>query len=94
MAIKQSENGSLGSFISEISELAPDTKYYIRAYASNAVGTGYGNEISFSTLKASTPELTTQKFHHWTKICKSQVVPLHQITDLQLLQEASAGALK
>lgn len=58
---KTSENGSLGTFISEISGLAPDTKYYVRAYASNAVGTGYGNEISFSTMQASTPELTTSE---------------------------------
>jgi uncharacterized protein (TIGR02145 family) len=58
---KTSESGSLGTFISELSDLVPDTKYFIRAYASNAHGTGYGNEITFSTIKASTPDITTSE---------------------------------
>src|SRR5690606_5057783 len=28
----------------------PNTQYFLRAFATNSVGTGYGNEISFSTL--------------------------------------------
>ena len=40
-----------GSFSSEITGLIPNTKYYIRAYATNSLGTEYGNEISFTTLK-------------------------------------------
>ncbi|MBI3143086.1 MAG: hypothetical protein HYZ16_09685 [Bacteroidetes bacterium] len=39
-----------GSFVSEISGLDIGTKYYLRAYATNEVGTGYGNEIEFTTL--------------------------------------------
>jgi len=38
-----------GSFTSEISDLTHATVYYLRAYATNAVGTSYGNQISFST---------------------------------------------
>ena len=41
-------NGS-GSFNSSISGLEPNTKYYVRAYAINSVGTAYGNELSFTT---------------------------------------------
>ena len=33
--------------------LHPSTKYYVRAYAVNAVGTGYGNELSFTTSAVS-----------------------------------------
>ena len=33
--------------------LHPSTKYYVRAYAVNAVGTGYGNELSFTTSAIS-----------------------------------------
>ncbi|MFN5665150.1 MAG: T9SS type A sorting domain-containing protein, partial [Bacteroidota bacterium] len=37
------------SFISTLNSLTSGTKYYARAYAINAVGTAYGNEISFTT---------------------------------------------
>lgn len=40
----------MGYFPSSISGLILDTIYYLRAYASNAAGTAYGNEISFTTL--------------------------------------------
>jgi len=44
-------NGSgPGSFISDIVGLTPVTTYYYRAYASNSVGTAYGEEYSFLTL--------------------------------------------
>ena len=44
-------NGSgLGSFTSNLSNLSPNTTYYVRAYATNEVGTSYGNEVSFTTL--------------------------------------------
>jgi uncharacterized protein (TIGR02145 family) len=39
-----------GEFISNLTELLPETNYYVRAYASNSVGTAYGNQMSFSTL--------------------------------------------
>lgn len=46
----KSNNGSgNGSFESEITGLNPDTKYYVRAYATNRAGTSYGNEVSFIT---------------------------------------------
>jgi len=44
-------NGSgLGTFVSILTNLSPNTQYYVRAYATNSVGTAYGNEISFTTL--------------------------------------------
>ncbi len=56
---KTTESGTTGAFHCILSQLSPDTKYFIRAFATNGSGTGYGNEISFSTLKTSVPELTT-----------------------------------
>ena len=41
----------MGAFTSEITGLAPGTKYYVRAYAKNAAGTGFGAEKSFTTLE-------------------------------------------
>ncbi|MCK4344858.1 MAG: carboxypeptidase-like regulatory domain-containing protein, partial [Bacteroidales bacterium] len=48
-------NGSgTGSFTSNITGLTPNTKYYVRAYATNSVGTAYGNQISFTTCPTVT----------------------------------------
>jgi hypothetical protein len=37
------------SFTSNLILLAPDTYYYVRAYARNKAGTGYGDQKEFST---------------------------------------------
>jgi len=42
-------NGT-GVFSAPIAGLNLATKYYIRAYATNSEGTGYGNELNFTTL--------------------------------------------
>lgn len=47
------QNG-IGHFNSSLTELSPNTTYYVRAYATNSVGTVYGNEISFTTEIEST----------------------------------------
>ena len=46
---KTTDSAGTGSFTSIISGLKGATKYYIKAYATNSVGTAYGNEISFAT---------------------------------------------
>jgi len=38
-----------GSFTAEINGLTPETKYFVRAYATNRTGTSYGKEVSFTT---------------------------------------------
>lgn len=43
------EGAGTGSFRSVISGLQPGTTYYVRAYATNAHGTAYGNEVTFKT---------------------------------------------
>jgi hypothetical protein len=47
-----------GTFTSSVTGLLPNTKYYIRAYATNNAGTGYGNEIYITTL-ITLPTITT-----------------------------------
>ena len=54
---KTIDSSGSGSFISNISGLIPNTNYYLRAYATNAIGTAYGSEISFKTIDLAT--LTT-----------------------------------
>lgn len=38
------------NFTSSLTGLSPETQYYVRAYATNAAGTGYGPAINFRTL--------------------------------------------
>ncbi len=55
---KTSNGAGTGSFDSSLTGLNPGTTYHLRAYASNSIGTAYGNSISFNTL-ATAPVLTT-----------------------------------
>lgn len=43
--------GENPKFTQTVKDLEPETTYYIRAFATNAIGTNYGEEITFSTLK-------------------------------------------
>lgn len=47
----------LGAFISNITGLTAKTLYYVRSYATNSAGTGYGNELTFNAILV--PKLTT-----------------------------------
>lgn len=42
----------VGSFTCTITSLEPSTTYYVRAYAVNSVGVGYGSQVSFTTLSS------------------------------------------
>lgn len=44
------DGSGTGPYISSLSGLTPNTTYHIRAYATNANGTFYGNDLSFTTL--------------------------------------------
>jgi hypothetical protein len=51
--------GVSGPFIFTVPVLAPSTIYHVRAFATNYVGTAYGDEIDFKTLLVIKPEVTT-----------------------------------
>ncbi len=55
---KTSNGSGTGSFTATITGLTPGSAYHVRAYATNSVGTAYGNDIPF-TASAVTPILTT-----------------------------------
>lgn len=38
-----------GTFSSTLTGLSPNTLYYVRAYATNSIGTSYGEEVTFTT---------------------------------------------
>jgi hypothetical protein len=41
-----------GGFVSELTNLEPGSTYYIRAYAINSIGIGYGDVVTFNTRNA------------------------------------------
>ncbi len=43
-----------GTFTSQVTGLQASTTYYLRAYATNDIGTAYGNEVSFTTSAPAT----------------------------------------
>ena len=47
------------SFSSVLINLVPNTTYYVRAWAKNQSGYGYGNQVSFVTLSPALASLTT-----------------------------------
>lgn len=48
------------TYTSYLSGLSENTTYYVRAYATNSTGTGYGNEVQFTTQQAIyVPDVTT-----------------------------------
>lgn len=53
-------NGSgTGTFTSNLTGLTAGTTYYVRAYATNASGTAYGSQVSFTTASVVMPTVTT-----------------------------------
>jgi uncharacterized protein (TIGR02145 family) len=54
LSTKTTDGNGSGVFQSLISGLTVNTKYYVRAYATNLAGTSYGDELSFTTLSFNT----------------------------------------
>ena len=54
-----SDGSGTGSFTSDITGLTPNTLYHVRAYATNKVGTAYGNDVTFTTTPIVLATLTT-----------------------------------
>ena len=48
------------AYQSSFANLKQNTTYYVRAYATNAAGTGYGNAVIVKTLNEVAPSVTTQ----------------------------------
>jgi len=51
---------NMGEYTITINELTPNTTYYIRAFATNSVGTGYGEQLTFTTSPLSLPTVVTK----------------------------------
>ena len=49
LSTKTSDGTGTGTFVSSVTGLTPNTTYYVRAFATNGVGTSYGAEVNFTT---------------------------------------------
>ena len=56
----------MGTFSVELTDLAPGTTYYVRAYATNSAGTAYGSEKTLTT-DANLPTVTTGEVSNITQ---------------------------
>ena len=57
-----------GSFTVSMTGLTANTKYYVRAYATNSAGVAYGNEVYFTTSQnVSAPTVTTSQVSNITQ---------------------------
>ena len=59
LSTKTIDGSGIGSFTSSITGLLAATTYYARAYATNSVGTAYGNQVVFTTTAFTLATLTT-----------------------------------
>jgi hypothetical protein len=53
-------SGELGVFKLVMTELQPGTLYYVRSFAKNRKGLQYGNQVSFTTVAYTPPNVITQ----------------------------------
>jgi len=64
---KTTDGEGLGAFTSAMTGLLGNMTYYVRAYATNSAGTGYGPEVTFKT-DIDLPTVTTTAVTEVTKI--------------------------
>ena len=48
------EGSGIGEFTRTLTDLQPNTTYYVKAYATNSIGTAYGEEVNFTTAEHDT----------------------------------------
>jgi hypothetical protein len=64
LATKTLDGSGEGQFTTTLTGLSEGTKYYVRAYATNASGTSYSDELAFTT--ASIAKIREIKFYSIT----------------------------
>ena len=57
--LKTSENVVFGAYVSNLTGLVAGTTYYVRAYATNSSGTGYGSIVPFTTPLLTTDNISS-----------------------------------
>ncbi len=73
-----SSSAGTGYFAAELTGLAENTTYYVRAYATNSAGTAYGDNKTFTTKTIVDPVVTTLDVIH---IRQNSAVGVARLTD-------------
>jgi uncharacterized protein (TIGR02145 family) len=60
---KTTDGTGAGAYISTLTNLNPNTTYYVRAYATNPNGTGYGSTMSFKTSLPTITDIDGNIYH-------------------------------
>jgi uncharacterized protein (TIGR02145 family) len=98
LTTKTLNGGGVSNFEANLNQLVPNTTYYVRAYATNSVGTAYGNTITFNTLPIPTSvtdvdgnvytvlvlgnQVWMQENLKTTKYCNGDQIPMY-MSDVQ-----------
>jgi uncharacterized protein (TIGR02145 family) len=99
LVTKTINGGGIGTYVSNLNGLTPNSVYYVRAYASNTVGTSYGQELSFTTTNNSVTNLPSVNIG--TQIWSSKNLdvptyrngdPIPQVTDPTQWASLTTGA--
>lgn len=53
---KVTSGGTTGVFTASMTGLSRNVTYYVKAYATNSIGTSYGAEVSFTTIQFTNPQ--------------------------------------
>jgi uncharacterized protein (TIGR02145 family) len=57
LSTKTTNGADIGPYSSAMTKLTANTTYYVKAYATNSMGTGYGDEVTFTTLATNTSDI-------------------------------------
>lgn len=91
---KTTNGTGTGAFVSDLYSLTPNTVYYVRAYATNSSGTGYGSEISFTSLTQGTVALCSKVWmtNNLTVTTYSNGDPIPLVTNSATWASLTTGA--
>jgi hypothetical protein len=88
---KTTDGTTSGTFTSSLTGLTAGTTYYVRAYATNAIGTGYGPNESFTTLSTSSNNPALDATTTATSITANSAILGGNITDEGATQVSARG---
>lgn len=87
---KTLDGSGTGSFTSHLTDLTPYSYYYIRAYATNGSGTGYGKTISTRTSEGVTLHTMDVEETNHQRWCSTDLT-IHGVTSSNPPQISDAG---
>jgi len=64
--VEETGDFGIGAFTESLIDLSPDTTYYVKAYACNSAGYGYGEEVEF-IIDTATEGYTFRGFEYYEK---------------------------